>query len=76
MTKPTKTASNAGAALVSHRRRKRKKCAKCGRGFLGWAKKIYCSEKCKQAAKREREQEARMPKRKKPAVDMPWNDAT
>jgi hypothetical protein len=45
---------NPGKALAAMRKIVIKPCGQCGKEFQGYAKGKWCSETCKQRAKRER----------------------
>lgn len=49
--------SNAGAALAAMRAIESKQCVVCGEEIKGLKSKKYCTEKCKQKAKYERNKE-------------------
>jgi hypothetical protein len=49
--------SDAARALAALRRRHRKACAVCGKGFKAIATARYCSNACKQRAKYQRNKE-------------------
>ena len=53
--KANPTFGEAGAALASMRKRTRRKCGQCLKPFMGIATAKFCSNACRQKAKRSRQ---------------------